>query len=345
MSSALLRKVPACGNVSVGWLSGCPLICLALLTVVGCGGGESAPQSTQSSSETAEDEGSMDSASMDTGSMDTGADDSMMMADSGGSGMDSDAMLDGGLPTGEGYGDELSDGGDYEAMSEGGDSPYAGEGAEASFSESYGDAPGTGEGGASLEAMSEDGVGPGGESAAAFAGGSPGAGLSPGSEAGLSPGSEAGLSPGSEGGFGPGGPGPGYGEGAGPEGGEGSGYPGGGEGGGSRQPQAPPAGTAEHPAFHVVLGLMNGKTEGLAAHIGKRATGTLASARLGKLTAKQTAELKQAFAQPQLIGVKSVSGGKQINLRSGTQIIQLTVKKEGKDFKVTDMKIRKSSRR
>jgi hypothetical protein len=90
---------------------------------------------------------------------------------------------------------------------------------------------------------------------------------------------------------------------------------------------------------------MNGKTDGLAAHIGKRVTGTLASIRIGKLTEKQAAELKQTFAQPQLISSKSVSGGKQINLRSGQQIIQLTVKKEGKAFKVTDLKIRKSSRR
>jgi len=281
----------------------------------------------------------MDEGSMDSASMDTGADGSMMMADTGDSGMDSEAMLGGGLPAGEGYGDNLSEEGDYEAMSEG-DSPYAGEGTEATLSESYGDAPGTGPGGddgASLENMSESGIDPDGESAAAFAGTSPGAGLNPGSEAGLNPGSESG--------FGPGTPGPGYGDGADPEGGEGSGYPGGAGGGGSRQPQAPPAGTPEHPAFHVVLGLMNGKTDGLAAHIGKRATGTLASVRLGKLTEKQTAELKETFAQPQLISVKSVSGGKQVNLRSGKQIIQLTVKKEGTAFKVTDMKIRKSSRR
>lgn len=93
------------------------------------------------------------------------------------------------------------------------------------------------------------------------------------------------------------------------------------------------------------MGLMSGKTDGLAEHVGARTTGTLASIRSGKLSAKELTELKETFARPQLIGTKRISGGTQINLRSGTQIINLTVKKEGDAFKVTDMKIRASSTR
>lgn len=90
---------------------------------------------------------------------------------------------------------------------------------------------------------------------------------------------------------------------------------------------------------------MQGKPADIKKYVGKRATGTLASIRTGKLSAKQTAELKTTFAKPQLIGQKRVSGGTQINLRSGEQIINITVKKEASAFKVTDMKIRKSSSR
>lgn len=93
------------------------------------------------------------------------------------------------------------------------------------------------------------------------------------------------------------------------------------------------------------MGLMNGKPADIGKFVGKRATGTLATIRTGKLSAKQAAELKATFAQPQLIGQKRVSGGTQINLRSGSQIINITVKKEGDAFKVTDMKISKSSTR
>jgi len=93
------------------------------------------------------------------------------------------------------------------------------------------------------------------------------------------------------------------------------------------------------------MGLMQGKPADIGKYVGKRATGDLATIRTGKLSAKRAAELKATFAKPTLIGQKRVSGGTQINLRSGEQVINITVKKEGGVFKVTDMKIRKSSSR
>lgn len=93
------------------------------------------------------------------------------------------------------------------------------------------------------------------------------------------------------------------------------------------------------------MGLMQGKPADIGKYVGKRTTGELATIRTGKLSAKRAAELKTTFAKPTLIGQKRVSGGTQINLRSGEEVINITVKKEGGAFKVTDMKIRKSSKR
>ena len=90
---------------------------------------------------------------------------------------------------------------------------------------------------------------------------------------------------------------------------------------------------------------MSGKVDGLAGHIGKRANGDLAAIRDGKLGEKQLAELKKTFTQPTLINTKRISGGTQVNLRSGSQIINLVIKKEGDAFKVTEMKFRKSTTR
>ena len=116
-------------------------------------------------------------------------------------------------------------------------------------------------------------------------------------------------------------------------------------GGGNAQPQAPPENSPAFPAFHLVMGLMNGKPADIGKYVGKRATGDLATIRTGKLSAKRVAELKATFARPTLISQKRISGGTQINLRSGEQVINITVKKEGGAFKVSDMKIRKSSSR
>jgi hypothetical protein len=116
-------------------------------------------------------------------------------------------------------------------------------------------------------------------------------------------------------------------------------------GGGNAQPQAPPEDSPAFPAFHLVMGLMNGKPADIGKYVGKRATGDLATIRTGKLSAKRVAELKATFARPTLISQKRISGGTQINLRSGEQVINITVKKEGGAFKVSDMKIRKSSSR
>ncbi len=90
---------------------------------------------------------------------------------------------------------------------------------------------------------------------------------------------------------------------------------------------------------------MEGKSEGLGDFISKRATGDLAALRDGKVSEKKMAELKTSFAKPQLINTKRVTGGTQVNLRSGGQIINLVIKKEGDTFMVSEMKFRKSTAR
>ena len=93
------------------------------------------------------------------------------------------------------------------------------------------------------------------------------------------------------------------------------------------------------------MGLMEGKADGLSDFISKRATGDLAELRDGKASEKKMAELKSTFAKPQLINTKRVTGGTQVNLRSGDQIINLVIKKEGEAFVVSEMKFRKSTAR
>jgi hypothetical protein len=119
----------------------------------------------------------------------------------------------------------------------------------------------------------------------------------------------------------------------------------GGQGGGGGG-QAPPADSPEFPAFQLVMGLMQGKYEELNKYVSGRARGELQKIGAGKLTDGEKAELKQTFAQPQLAGQpRNARGGRQIVLKSGENTITILVKKEGTDWKVSELSIRSSARR
>lgn len=335
MSAALLQKTASSRNGLPAWIPGCSLVFLALLMMPGCGG-SSTPEPTGTSTETASGAGDSGSAGgaapkTDTSGGTTGG--SMMMADT------SEMM-------------QSDDGDDDEIGGLNGDP-------SAQFGEGYGDGDG--------EANDPTGLGAGGPEMAELenGGGDDPADSTLGGPGGPGGAGNNGTGPKGDGdpdgtGLGAGGLGAGYGEaptgdgdgggggllGGGPGGPGGEGYGGeGGEGGGRRQPQAPKEGSPQYPAYHLVLGLMEGKAEGLAKHIGKRVTGTLASIKSGKLSEKEATELKATFAKPELIGSRRVGTGTQLSLRSGEKVIQLIIRKEGEAFKVTEMKILKGSKR
>lgn len=124
------------------------------------------------------------------------------------------------------------------------------------------------------------------------------------------------------------------------------GGPGGpGEGGGGAA-AAPPADAPEFPAYHLVMGLMQGKYENMKDFVSRRARGDLQKIGAGRLTEAEKAEFKEVFAQPQLAGQpRNTRGGRQIVLRSGEKMITILVKKEGEKWRVAELSIREARRR
>jgi len=119
--------------------------------------------------------------------------------------------------------------------------------------------------------------------------------------------------------------------------------PGAGGGGAGAEP---PADSPEFPAYKVVVGLKDGKYEGLNEFVSQRGRGILEKVRLGRLSDDEKKELKETFAEPQLAAPpRNASGGRQINLRSGSQLITILVKREGDDWKVSELSIRKERAR
>lgn len=108
--------------------------------------------------------------------------------------------------------------------------------------------------------------------------------------------------------------------------------------------QAPPAGTPEHTAYQFVLGITKGEFASLESHISPKALGQLKELRTNSLSDSKKEELKGKFGQPALAAQKGVGGGKELTLRNGNTFIKLTVKKEGSDYKVTDMSITQARR-
>ncbi|MDG2359374.1 MAG: hypothetical protein P8M20_06945 [Planctomycetaceae bacterium] len=127
--------------------------------------------------------------------------------------------------------------------------------------------------------------------------------------------------------------------------GEGPGGPGSNGAGGSKA-QEPPADSPDYPAYKVVMGLMQGKHDGLKGHVSTRGRGLIEKIRSGSLTAKEKDDLKKTFAQPQLVGTpRTIRGSRSVILNSAGQVITLVSKKQGSAWKVSSISIRAAQKR
>ncbi len=136
--------------------------------------------------------------------------------------------------------------------------------------------------------------------------------------------------------------------GPGSEGGEFEGGPGspGSNGAGGSKAQEPPADSPDYPAFKVVMGLMQGKHDGLKGHVSTRGRGLIEKIRSGSLTATEKDDLKKTFAQPQLVGTpRTIRGSRTVILNSAGQVITLVSKKQGSAWKVSSISIRAAKKR
>ena len=125
-------------------------------------------------------------------------------------------------------------------------------------------------------------------------------------------------------------------------------YEGGGTGGerNGQQGAAPAADPPEFPAYQLVMGLRSGEYKDLAKYVSSRGRGDLLKIRGGKLSDADKERFKKLFENPQLAAPpRNKSGGRQIALRAGEEVVTLLVKKEGDAYKVAEMSIRKSSTR
>ena len=115
----------------------------------------------------------------------------------------------------------------------------------------------------------------------------------------------------------------------------------GGAGGQSGTPTTPqsPAGTAEFSAESVIVQLLKGDASSLAEFISPKCKGVLGDVRDGKATEKQIEDLKKLFVGIQPVGrPKTENGTKVMTIRNADHTtITFRVKKEGEDFKVTEM--------
>ena len=127
--------------------------------------------------------------------------------------------------------------------------------------------------------------------------------------------------------------------------GEGPGEPGP-NGGGGGKAQAPPADSPDYPAFKVVMGLMEGKHDGLKEHVSTRGRGLIEKIRGGSLTTEEKDDLKKTFAQPQLVGTpRTIRGSRTVTLNSAGKVITLVSKKQGSAWKVSSISIRAAKKR
>jgi hypothetical protein len=127
--------------------------------------------------------------------------------------------------------------------------------------------------------------------------------------------------------------------------GEGPGGPGSNGAGGSKA-QEPSADSADYPAYKVVMGLMQGKHDGLKGHVSTRGRGLIEKIRSGSFTTKEKEDLKKTFAQPQLVGKpRTIRGSRSVILNSAGQIITLVSKKQGSAWKVSSISIRAAKKR
>jgi len=108
----------------------------------------------------------------------------------------------------------------------------------------------------------------------------------------------------------------------------------------------PPADSPDYPAFKIVMGLMQGKHDGLKEFVSTRGRGLTEKIRSGSLTKTEIDDLKKAFAQPQLVGTpRTIRGSRTVTLNSAGQVISLVSKKQGSDWKVSSISIRAAKKR
>jgi hypothetical protein len=119
-----------------------------------------------------------------------------------------------------------------------------------------------------------------------------------------------------------------------------------GQSGAGGQAQEPPADSPDYPAFKVVMGLMQGKHEGLKDFMSATGRGLIEKIRGGSLTTAEIDDLKKSFTQPQLVGApRTIRGSRTVTLSSGGEVITLVSKKQGSDWKVSSITIRAARKR
>ncbi len=116
--------------------------------------------------------------------------------------------------------------------------------------------------------------------------------------------------------------------------------------GGGGAAKEPPADSPDYPAFKIVMGLMQGKHDGLKEFVSTRGRGLIEKIRSGSLTKTEIDDLKKTFAQPQLVGTpRTIRGSRTVTLNSAGQVITLVSKKQGSDWKVSSISIRAAKKR
>lgn len=122
--------------------------------------------------------------------------------------------------------------------------------------------------------------------------------------------------------------------------------PGGPGSNGAGAAKEPPADSPDYPAFKIVMGLMQGKHEGLKEFVSTRGRGLTEKIRSGSLTKTEIDDLKKTFAQPQLVGTpRTIRGSRTVNLSSAGQRITLVSKKQGSEWKVSSISIKAAKKR
>jgi hypothetical protein len=114
-----------------------------------------------------------------------------------------------------------------------------------------------------------------------------------------------------------------------------------GDAGGNNQNRLKP-GTWQYAVLTFAEKVAAGDTSGLDYVVSSKAKGLLAEIRDGELSPEKLDELKASFAEaaPQMESIKNTGGSIIIDLKGKLgHILTLTVGKEGRDFKVRDLKI------
>lgn len=122
--------------------------------------------------------------------------------------------------------------------------------------------------------------------------------------------------------------------------------PGGPGSNGAGAAKEPPVDSPDYPAFKIVMGLMEGKHDGLKEFVSTRGRGLTEKIRSGSLTKTEIDDLKKTFAQPRLVGTpRTIRGSRTVTLNSAGQVISLVSKKQGSNWKVSSISIKAAKKR